>query len=95
MHKYCFFWNESQMQCGCWFDDIYKIQSRKYAKKSDSKRAKKTMQRENGQSLSSCTFENDSIASQGSPVSDKPGGKTQADRRSATGSQSLYARVLF
>jgi len=53
------------------------------------------MQRENGQSLSSCTFENDSIASQGSPVSDKPGGKTQADRRSATESQSLYARVLF
>lgn len=72
-----------------------KIQSRKYAKKSDSKRAKKTMQWENGQSLSSCTFENDSNASQGRPVSDNSGGKAQADHRSATESQSLYARVLF
>ncbi|XP_066361250.1 uncharacterized protein [Miscanthus floridulus] len=66
--------------------------SRKYAKKSDCKRAKMAMQRENGQSLSSCTFENDSITSQGRPVSDKPGGKNQADCRSATESQSLYAR---
>jgi len=66
--------------------------SRKYAKKYDSKRAKKIMQREDGQSLSSCTFENDSNASQGRPVSDNLGGKAKADRRSATESQSLYAR---
>ncbi|CAL4943227.1 unnamed protein product [Urochloa decumbens] len=75
--------------------------SRKCSRKSDSKRAKKTMQQEgqdgtiaaaNGKSSSCCTFENDSNAFPGSSVVANPNGKAQADRRSATESQSLYAR---
>ncbi|XP_062213360.1 transcription factor RSL2-like [Phragmites australis] len=75
--------------------------SRKCARKCDPKRAKKTMKREgedgsaavtNGQSLSCCTFENDSNSSQGPPVASNPNGKAQADLRSAIESQSLYAR---
>ncbi|KAJ1294521.1 hypothetical protein BS78_01G152500 [Paspalum vaginatum] len=75
--------------------------NRKYAKKSDSKRGKKTMKWEgkdgivavvNEQSLSCCTFENDSNASQGPSVAANPNGKAQADRWSATESQSLYAK---
>ncbi|CAN6298550.1 unnamed protein product [Urochloa humidicola] len=78
-----------------------KTQSRKCARKSDSKRTKKTTQQEgqdgtiavaNGQSSSCCTFENDSNAFPGSSVVANPNGKAQADRRSATESQSLYAR---
>ncbi|RLN17195.1 hypothetical protein C2845_PM02G07490 [Panicum miliaceum] len=74
--------------------------SRKCARKSDSKRAKKTMQLEdqdggvaaNGQSSSCCTFENDSSAFRGPPVVANLNAKAQADRRSATESQSLYAK---
>ncbi|CAN6282237.1 unnamed protein product [Urochloa humidicola] len=75
--------------------------NRKCARKSDSKRAKKTTQQEgqdgtiavaNGQSSSCCTFENDSNAFPESSVVANPNGKAQADRRSATESQSLYAR---
>ncbi|CAN6292686.1 unnamed protein product [Urochloa humidicola] len=78
-----------------------KTQNRKCARKSDSKRAKKTTQQEgqdgtiavaNGQSSSCCTFENDSNAFPESSVVANPNGKAQADRRSATESQSLYAR---
>ena len=82
---------------------MYKMQSRKCARKSDSKRVKKTMQRElqdggvaaNGQSSSCCTFENDSNAFRGPPVAANLNCKVQADRRSATESQSLYAKVLL
>uniref|UniRef100_A0A0D9VWE6 BHLH domain-containing protein n=1 Tax=Leersia perrieri TaxID=77586 RepID=A0A0D9VWE6_9ORYZ len=75
--------------------------SRKSAKKAGSKRAKKMMQCEgddgviavtNRQSLSCCTSENDSIASQESPVTAKSNGKAQSGHRSATDPQSLYAR---
>lgn len=75
--------------------------SRKCARKSDSKRVKKTMPRElqdggvaaaNGHSSSCCTFENDSNAFRGPPVAANLNGKVQADRRSATESQSLYAK---
>lgn len=75
--------------------------SRKCARRSDSKRVKKTMQREgqdgsvaaaNGQSLSCCTFENDSKAFPRPSVVVNPNSKAQTDRRSATESQSLYAR---
>ncbi|KAF8722124.1 hypothetical protein HU200_022764 [Digitaria exilis] len=75
--------------------------SRKCARKSESKKAKKTMQREgqdgsiataNGQSSSCCTFENESNAFPGPSVVANPNCKAQADRRSATESQSLYAR---
>ncbi|XP_062209342.1 transcription factor RSL2-like isoform X2 [Phragmites australis] len=74
---------------------------RKCARKSDSKRAKKNMKREgedgsgaamDGQSLSCCASENDSNSSQGPPVTSNLNGKAQADGRSATESQSLYAR---
>lgn len=75
--------------------------SLKCSRKAGSKRAKKAMQREvedgsvaitDGQSLSCCTSENDSNASQESPVAANPNGKAQAGRRSATDPQSLYAR---
>ncbi|CAN6287516.1 unnamed protein product [Urochloa humidicola] len=75
--------------------------SRKCSRKSDSKRSKKTTQQEgqdgtiavaNGKSSSCCTFENDSNAFPGSSVVANPNVKAQADRRSATESQSLYAR---
>ncbi|XP_006650306.1 transcription factor bHLH139-like [Oryza brachyantha] len=75
--------------------------SRKPTKKAGSKRAKKAMQCEgedgsiavtNGQSLSCCTSENDSIVSQESPVAAKPNSKAQSGHRSATDPQSLYAR---
>jgi len=80
---------------------MYKMQSRKCARKSDSKRVKKTMPRElqdggvaaaNGHSSSCCTFENDSNAFRGPPVAANLNGKVQADCRSATESQSLYAK---
>jgi hypothetical protein len=48
----------------------------------------------NGQSLECCISENHSNASYEPPVAGNPSGKAQADRRSATESQSLYARVL-
>ncbi|KAL5209400.1 hypothetical protein ABZP36_005023 [Zizania latifolia] len=75
--------------------------SRKCAKKAGSKWAKKATRCEgedgsvavtNGQTLSCCTSENDSIASQESPVAAKPNGKAQSSHRSATDPQSLYAR---
>ncbi|KAL6637273.1 hypothetical protein ACP70R_024845 [Stipagrostis hirtigluma subsp. patula] len=75
--------------------------SRKCARKSDLNRARKAKHLEgedgstaimNRQSLSCCTSENDSNASQGPPVAASLNGKAQADRRSATESQSLYAR---
>ncbi|KAG8097606.1 hypothetical protein GUJ93_ZPchr0013g35192 [Zizania palustris] len=68
------------------------IRSRKCAKKAGSKRAKKATRCEgedgsvavtNGQTLSCCTSENDSIASQESPVAAKPNGKAQSSHRSA------------
>lgn len=49
----------------------------------------------NGQSSSCCTFENESNAFPGPSVVANPNCKAQADRRSATESQSLYARVLL
>ncbi|KAF0921976.1 hypothetical protein E2562_020662 [Oryza meyeriana var. granulata] len=75
--------------------------SKKSAKKAGSKRAKKAVQCEgedgsiaatNRQSLSCCTSEDDSIASQESPVTAKQNGKAQSGHRSATDPQSLYAR---
>jgi hypothetical protein len=49
----------------------------------------------NGQSSSCCTFENDSDAFPGPSDVANPNSKAPADRRSATESQSLYARVLL
>ena len=73
---------------------------RKYSRKADSKRTKKAMQCEgddgtttdtNKQSLSCCTSEIDSNASQEPPVASKPKSKAQAGRQT-TDPQSLYAR---
>ncbi|GJM95912.1 hypothetical protein PR202_ga12701 [Eleusine coracana subsp. coracana] len=77
------------------------MRNRKCARKSDLKRVKKIMQQEgedgiialrNVQSLSRCTSENNSNASYETPVAANLNGKAQTGHRSATESQSLYAR---
>ncbi|GJN24060.1 hypothetical protein PR202_gb11772 [Eleusine coracana subsp. coracana] len=79
------------------------MRNRKCARKYDLKRVKKIMQQEgedgiialrNVQSLSRCTSENNSNASSEPPVAANLNGKAQAGHRSATESQSLYARLL-
>ncbi|TVU46142.1 hypothetical protein EJB05_05660 [Eragrostis curvula] len=77
------------------------MRSRKCTNKSNSKKVKKIMQQDgkdgtialgNVQNLSCCTSENHSNASCEPPVAANSNSKAQADRRSATESQSLYAR---